>query len=131
MSHWSGWRPLASAIPSILDPYQDSFRRISRCCPVPWRSCSFGSAGLALSPGWANPKPWICARVVVSPPSLLHPHDQGKFSTSPSAVDDKEQGPLVHTQALKARLSVPLPPEGDCHHLADCNKWENRPHTLT
>ena len=44
MSHWSGLRPLASATLSILDPHQNS-SWISCCCPVSWRSCSFGSTG--------------------------------------------------------------------------------------
>ena len=48
MSHWSGSRPLDSATLSILDPHQDS-SWISCCCPVPWRSCSFGSIVPTLS----------------------------------------------------------------------------------
>jgi hypothetical protein len=47
MSHWPGSRSLASVTPSILDlPWASSW--LSCCFPVPWRSCSFGSAGLAL-----------------------------------------------------------------------------------
>jgi hypothetical protein len=49
MSHWSGSSPLASATPSILDPHQD-FSQLSSCCPVSWRSCSFGSVGPVPSP---------------------------------------------------------------------------------
>ena len=43
---WSVIGPLASATLSILDSHQDSFG-ISCHCPVQWRSCSFGSVGLA------------------------------------------------------------------------------------
>jgi hypothetical protein len=46
MTHWSGSRPLSSA--TILEIHWDS-SWISCCCPVLWRSCSFGSVGLALS----------------------------------------------------------------------------------
>jgi hypothetical protein len=45
---WSGLRPPASAIPSILGPHWDS-SWIACCCPESWRACSFGSAGLAPS----------------------------------------------------------------------------------
>jgi hypothetical protein len=45
---WSVFRPLASVTLSILDP-QGDFSWIFCCCLVSWRSCSFGSAGLALS----------------------------------------------------------------------------------
>jgi hypothetical protein len=48
MSHWSGSRPLASLTPSILDAHPDS-SQLSCCCSVSWRSCSFGTAGLALA----------------------------------------------------------------------------------
>ena len=46
MSHWSGLRPLASAILSILDPHWVS-SQILCCCSVSWRSCSLSSPGLA------------------------------------------------------------------------------------
>jgi hypothetical protein len=46
MGHWSGSRSLASVTPSALDPHRDSSRS-SRGYPVSWRSCHFGSAGLA------------------------------------------------------------------------------------
>jgi hypothetical protein len=38
---------LASATLSILDPPKDP-SQISFCCPVLWRSCSFGSVGLVV-----------------------------------------------------------------------------------
>jgi hypothetical protein len=41
MHRWSGPRPLASVTPSVLDPHWDS-SRLSCCCPVSWRSYSFG-----------------------------------------------------------------------------------------
>ena len=44
----SDMRPLASASLSILEPVWDSFQ-ISCCCPVSWRSYSFGSVGPASS----------------------------------------------------------------------------------
>lgn len=44
----SSLRPLASASLSILEPHWDSIL-ISRCCPVSWRSCSFGTVGPASS----------------------------------------------------------------------------------
>jgi hypothetical protein len=47
-SHWSGLRSLASVTPSILDPYWD-YSWLFCCCPVSWRSCSFGSLRLAHS----------------------------------------------------------------------------------
>jgi len=47
-AHWSGLRPLASATLSILYPHWGS-SHTSCCCPVSWRSCSFGSAGPASS----------------------------------------------------------------------------------
>lgn len=47
-SHWCGSRPLASATPSMLDP-PHGFSQVSSCCPVSWRSCSFGSTGPAPS----------------------------------------------------------------------------------
>ena len=43
---WSDLRSLASATLSILEPHWDS-SRIPCCCPVSWRSCSFGSVGPA------------------------------------------------------------------------------------
>ena len=42
MSHWSGTRPLASAMLSVLEPQWDS-SWIFYCCPVSWRSCSFAT----------------------------------------------------------------------------------------
>jgi hypothetical protein len=45
-SHWSNSRSLAPATLSILAPHWDS-SWISRCCPVSWRSCSFGSSKTA------------------------------------------------------------------------------------
>lgn len=42
-SNWSALRPLVSATLSKPDPYRDS-SWILCCCPVPWRSCSFGPA---------------------------------------------------------------------------------------
>lgn len=47
MCHWSGWTCLASVTPSILDLHLDS-SQLSCCCPVSWRSGSFGTAGPAL-----------------------------------------------------------------------------------
>ena len=44
MTYWSGMRPLPSAVLSRLEPYLDS-HQISCCCPVSWRSYSFGSVG--------------------------------------------------------------------------------------
>ena len=41
-------RFLASVMTSILDPHQDS-SQLSCCCPVSWRSCSFGTEGPASS----------------------------------------------------------------------------------
>lgn len=96
LNHWSGFRPLASTTPLILGSHQD-FSRIPYCRPVPWRSCRFGSAGLAplcapavhrwVESRWANSKPWIWAssggqgRPLLSghssPPSRLQFH----FST--------------------------------------------------
>jgi hypothetical protein len=56
MSHWSASRPLASVTASILDPHQES-SWLSCCCPVSWRSCSFGSAGQpSILWGWLSPK---------------------------------------------------------------------------
>jgi hypothetical protein len=48
VSHWSGSRTLASVPQSRLDPHRDS-SQIACCCPVSWRSCSFGSAELGPS----------------------------------------------------------------------------------
>ena len=48
MTSWSGMRPLVSATLSILDPHWDS-SWISCCCPVSWRSCSFGFESPATS----------------------------------------------------------------------------------
>lgn len=48
MSHWSGSRPLASALPSILDSHWDS-SQIPCDCPESWRSCGYDSVGLAPS----------------------------------------------------------------------------------
>lgn len=98
MTHYSGSRPMASATPSTLVSYWDC----SYCCPVSWRSFSFGSSGPACIlavhrcvcgrcvcgvcvcwGGCTNSKPWIWAWVeaeLVSPPALLHPHPQGKLS---------------------------------------------------
>ena len=44
MTHQSGTRPLASATLSILDPHWGS-SQLSCCCPVSWRSFSFGCVG--------------------------------------------------------------------------------------
>lgn len=46
ISLWSGSKTLVSAILSILDPHQNSSQL--SCSPVSWKSCSFGSAELAL-----------------------------------------------------------------------------------
>lgn len=46
LSHWSGSKPLPSALPLIMGSLWSS-SWIS--CPVSWRSCSFGSVGLSLS----------------------------------------------------------------------------------
>lgn len=45
---WSGSKPRASAMPSILGPHWDS-TWISHLCLVSWRSCSCGSSGSAPS----------------------------------------------------------------------------------
>ena len=46
VSHWSGSRSLGSSTQSVLDPHL-GFLLGSCHCFVPWRSFSFGSAGLA------------------------------------------------------------------------------------
>jgi hypothetical protein len=145
MTPWSDTRPLASAIPSILEPYQDS-SGISCCCPVSWRSCNFRSAGQALScapavhrwvdVGWANSEPWVWAWVSaeVSPPALLHPHYRGELSStapasSPNATAGKGQGQLSHSSCPWGRLAhthttpllyCPNTVEG---HSPDCCRW--------
>lgn len=48
MSHWSGLRPLASAMLVISDLRLDSFR-LTCCCSVSCRSCHFRFSGPALS----------------------------------------------------------------------------------
>ncbi|CAO2588008.1 hypothetical protein LEMLEM_LOCUS4761, partial [Lemmus lemmus] len=47
-SRWSGSSPPVPATLWVLDPYWDS-SWIFCCCPVSWRCCNFGSAGLAPS----------------------------------------------------------------------------------
>lgn len=46
MTCWSCTKPLASATLLTLEPHWDS-SQISWCCPMSWRSCSFGSIGPA------------------------------------------------------------------------------------
>lgn len=74
----------------MLDSHGDP-SWLSRCCPAMWRSCSFGSAGTALSHAaavlrwsgyWGGPiQLWLLAWVWVviglaSPPALPHRHHQ-------------------------------------------------------
>jgi hypothetical protein len=57
MSSCPDSRPLVSATLPILDPHRDS-SWIPSCCPVSWRSCSFGSVGPPASPWgrcWGSP----------------------------------------------------------------------------
>lgn len=102
MSHWSGMKPLASAMLSILDLHWDSVTPlISYCCPVPCRSYSFGSArqtpsgapavhrwgkcwgGPTESPGSVPGKQLSSSRQPV-----LCPHHQGELSCSHSLRAD-------------------------------------------
>lgn len=120
MSHWPVLRSLASATSSTLDPQWDS-SQIACACPVSWRSCSFGSAGLALSLapavhrdgvdiGWANSEPWMEAWVVAE----LSAHcscSSTVLISSPLAATSKEQGQLSCSHSLGAGSPLPRPPE--------------------
>ncbi|CAO2580303.1 hypothetical protein LEMLEM_LOCUS1378 [Lemmus lemmus] len=100
-SHWFVSRPLVSAPLSLLDPHWDS-SWVSCCCPVSWRSCSFGSAGLTpprAPAGNTREGVWVSQLVALilglggwrvgqlasfpcpttPPPSL---HDQSEFSST-------------------------------------------------
>ena len=93
MSHWSGLRSLAPVTLSILDPHQASYCLFC-CCPVLWRTFSFGTAGLALSQAstvhrrcryWVGSTPWIWAWVIAELVNFLalpHLHYQGKLSST-------------------------------------------------
>lgn len=97
VNHWSGPKPLASTNLSILDPHQDS-SRISCCCYVSWRSCSFGASGLASSHApeahwrgkcWGGPIQipgswtWVVSELVIWP-ALRYPHHQGELPSEAS-----------------------------------------------
>ena len=86
MGHWCGWRPLASATLSILDPHWDS-SGISWCHHVSWRSAGpalswtptvhrWGGItqplDLGLVGSWAG-QPTSSAVLTLSEAALLHP----------------------------------------------------------
>ena len=61
----------------------------------------------------ANSKPWMVAKLVISP-ALPHPHHQGKLSSivlnsSPNVLTCKGQRQLFHFHALRASLLLPMP----------------------
>jgi hypothetical protein len=142
MSHWSGSRPQASALLSILDPQPD-FSWISCCWQLMWRSCSFGPAELAPSHapavhifmklGWTNSRPWIWAWDVaelVSPPALPHTHHQDDFSsTAPasSSIARAGKGRAQPTCTLTTKVcSTVLPGWGPGSTLLSataCGRW--------
>lgn len=122
LSHWCGWRPLASAITrSGLDPHMHSSRTSCCCCPVTWRSCSFGSAGQACPPadhkwgkylGGSTQKPRIWAREVVELVSLLALlclHHQGKFSSQLTWCSSHQGAGLALLSSHPGLLSPSLP----------------------
>ena len=114
VSYWSGSRSLASVTPSILDPHWDS-SQLSCCCPLSWRSCSFGTVGLALS--WV---PTLADEIdlgVGYDRALLYLYYQGKLSSTalarpPNAAISRRQlscFPPLHphcTHASRATSTV-------------------------
>jgi hypothetical protein len=124
--HWSGSRPLVSTTLSILDPHQDS-SRISCCCPVSWRSSSFGSAGPAPSLTLADGASQLVAlgldlggRPAGQPRVLLHPHHQVKcrllsstLATAGLACAPPPSGPaLLPRQGAVSALPSPAVGKG-------------------
>lgn len=110
LNHWSGFRPLASTTPLILDSHQD-FSRMPSCRPVPWRSADLVLQDWPLYElrqfldGWSRDEP---AQSPGSEPAAvgraghscqaipLHP--RGSSSTSPQCSN--------HSTSLSLHLST-------------------------
>lgn len=108
----------ASGFCCVINCYRD-FSQISCCCPVSWRSCSFGSTRAALSQapagqrwsrGWGGP--WVWASVVTERSAhqlsgIFIPRVSTTTASSPSVVTSKRQGHFSHSHALKTSSPAP------------------------